>query len=167
MAGIVKRKALKLLPLISSIMLLGAGCTVKQNFIEDDWYLRSEFTFWEAKDNYKFRLTNKDHDSYPNIKTYVLVTEILADGNPYHIKIADKEWSYDKNCGYESPTQTSLGLDTWLALNCSYDFKNDYITPIKTPIKFKPLKTAKYQFLFEINTVTNETKVKVEIYKDN
>lgn len=109
-----------------------------------DMYLRSEFTWWEAKPEFKFsRVKNSTNKA--------IKAKIQADGSAYHIKIADKTWSKYRNCGYKNNVDRIIKLDKWLELECTYDFEKLNTTPIQKPFSLKPKKTGFYTFTLKMN----------------
>ncbi|MDU0112213.1 hypothetical protein RT723_04210 [Psychrosphaera aquimarina] len=134
-------KNMVLLILVSILM----ACSSKPKDMYSDLYLRSEFTWWEAKSEYKFKpiadTTNK-----------IVTTKIEADGNPYHIKVADKQWSKNKNCGYKKIEDRKVVLGKWLELDCTYDFEKLNSTPIQKPLELKPKETGYYTFILKMST---------------
>lgn len=130
------------------VAMILAACSSTNNG-DPNLYLRSEFTYWEAKEEYQFKQAssrNKDVESY-----FVVESEIVADGNPYHLKIADKSWSKNNNCGYRSVESKDVILGEWIELQCDYDFEKEYMTPIQRPLDFLPKDTGKYRFTLRIN----------------
>jgi hypothetical protein len=134
---------MKILVVLASVILLSSCKSIFQQDNASDMYLRSEFTWWEAKPEFKFSpikdSTNK-----------IIKTKIQADGNAYHIKIADKTWSKYRNCGYKNNADRIIKLDKWLELECTYDFEKLNTTPIQKPFSLKPNKTQVYTFTLKM-----------------
>lgn len=134
--------------LVMTIVSALVGCASRTDKVEiDDFYLRSQFTYWEAQDRYKFK-----HNQEQNI--LFLKTKIQADGNPYHLIVADKGWTATNNCGFRNPNDKTLKFNTWLLLECDYDHEKNATTPIQTPIEFTPLVTG--EFLFEVSLLNGK-----------
>ena len=127
--------------LVATIGCIGVtGCAVTKLNDEDNWYLRSEFTWWEANAQHRFESTSGGHE---------LVTTITSDGQPYHLKVADRMWSNGKNCGLNDSANTELRLNKWLQLNCgSSDNNVQSLMPLKGAITFRP-ERGKHQYKFE------------------
>ncbi len=138
--------------------ILLAGCMTTPKEQATGMYLRSEFTWWEARPNFEFiKLENG---------RVMMDANIVPDGKPYHLKIADKSWSADKNCGPGKHTNITVELGVWLDLNCHYDAKNDQVTPLKGAFIFKPPQPANYQF--EIKQTNGlPSQLKVTLVSDN
>lgn len=111
-----------------------------------DLYLRADFTYWEAKPEFKFK-RNKDTG------IQFLTADIKYDGNPYLLLVADKNWSENNNCGYKTGFTTELKPIEWTPLSCSYDYVKQSITPIQKPFKFDPKTSGR--FLFELKSDVN------------
>lgn len=125
---------------VTGLLSACAGPRVEKQ-MDDDWFLRADFTYWEANPAFAFS---------PNQDTSMmhLKNKVIYDGNPYQLVIADKGWSADKNCGYKSIQDRVIALNQWVNLQCHYD-KAMYIdTPIQRPFEFKPKHTGEY--LFEV-----------------
>ena len=137
--------------LISSVLLivLLAACANKKDkeFEMEEYYLRSQFTYWEAQDAFKFKYNEKQNLLF-------LVANIQADGNPYHLVVADKNWSESNNCGHRSAANKKLMFNQWLLLDCNYDRELNATTPIQKPIEFMPTYSGKY--LFEISLLNGK-----------
>jgi hypothetical protein len=144
---------MKLLVFIVMILVL-SGCSSTPKDKYSDLYLRSEFTWWEAKPEFKFKTIKDSIDKSVTAK-------IEADGNSYHIKVADNQWSQDKNCGYKNPEDRVIELNKWIELECSYDFDKLSSTPIQKPLEIKPSKTSFYTFTLKM-TVNGPSHIKVE-----
>lgn len=103
---------------------------------DTDWYLRSEFTWWEAKGQYKLR---------PQGEQALMVTEfdVAPDGTVFHLKIADRQWSKNRNCGMVEASENEIRLSTWYPLLCDYD--RDEMTPLYKAYHFYPAEKGRYQ----------------------
>jgi hypothetical protein len=150
MNGVVLMKILSMLVLV---ILLTSCKSMYQQDKYSDLYLRSEFTWWEAKPEFKF-VAIKDSTNK------VVRTKIEADGSAYHIKVADKIWSKYKNCGYKNNADRIIKLDKWLELECTYDFDKLNTTPIQKPFQIKPTKDAFYTFTLKMTT-TGPSHIKI------
>lgn len=130
------------------IFFLLTACASKPSDNYSDLYLRSEFTYWEAQKRFKFSSSNPD----AILANKVLIADVVADGNPYHLKVADKLWSKDKNCGFKLNGSSKLILNQWLELECHYDYNLLKTTPVVNPIKFEPRVSGKYKFELKMST---------------
>lgn len=120
-------------------LLLLLGCQSSPKDMYADMYLRSEFTWWEARPEFKFKTIQESTNKQVTAK-------IEADGNPYHLKIADRAWSQNKNCGYNNVKDKVVTLDSWIELSCTYNFEKLNATPIQKPFEFKPTVSGTYKF---------------------
>jgi hypothetical protein len=128
---------------VTGLLSACAGPRVAEQ-IDQGWYLRADFTYWEANPAFAFSLNQE-------ASIMQLKNKVIYDGNPYQLVIADKGWSADKNCGYNSAKDRVITLNQWVNLQCHYD-KATYIdTPIQRPFEFKPKHTGEY--LFEVKLV--------------
>lgn len=135
---------MKLAYLVLTVLVVtGCSTTPKDNY--ENLYLRSEFTWWEAKPEFKFNRIEDSTDKQ-------ITAKIEADGNPYHIKVADDAWSKDKNCGYKYKKDREMVLNKWLELECNYDFNKLNTTPIQKPFELKPVSTGEYKFKLRMTT---------------
>ncbi|MBU2883293.1 hypothetical protein KO525_14585 [Psychrosphaera sp. B3R10] len=127
--------------LLSSSMLI--SCTSKPKLTATNWYLKSEFTWWEARPEYMLHL---------NEEAGVLEVQftLRPDGQAYHLKLADKSWSVGKNCGSPQNNTSAIEIDTWYPVYC--DPQSDPITPLNGSYRFHPKDNAVY-------------KLKVRFYK--
>lgn len=143
---------MKVLFLIAvTLVLTSCSSTSKDKY--SDLYLRSEFTWWEAKPEFKFKTIKDSTDKS-------VMAKIEADGSAYHIKVADNQWSQDKNCGYKHSKDRVIALDKWIELECSYDFEKLNSTPIQKPLELKPIETSFYTFTLKM-TVNGPSHIKV------
>lgn len=140
-----------IISMVFIIMLTSCSSTPKDNY--SDLYLRSEFTWWETRPAFKFKTIKDSIDKS-------VTTKIEADGNAYHIKIADSQWSQDKNCGYKNKEDRVVVLNKWIELECSYDFEKLNSTPIQKPLELKPIETSFYTFTLKM-TVNGPSHIKV------
>ncbi|NVK23788.1 MAG: hypothetical protein HWE10_02565 [Gammaproteobacteria bacterium] len=139
---------LRLLALLLFNVLVLSACVSKIEKLEmDEYYLRSQFTFWEAQDAFKFRYNEEQDILY-------LKAKVQADGNPYHLIVADRAWTASNNCGYRNPKDKVLHFNQWLLLECNYDHELNATTPIQTPIEFEPKTTG--EFLFEVSLLNGK-----------
>lgn len=107
--------------------LPGSNAASDINF--DDMYLRGVFNWWEATPAYRL---NEGRTNW-----YVDV-ELIADGQPYDFKLADKLWTASQTCGGKYKGQpATLNQTTYLV--CGSDAEN---------IQFVPSTTDTYRFSF-------------------
>lgn len=100
----------------------------------DTLYLRGTFTWWDADE--RFRLIKI------NTHLYMASTELVADGQPYDFKIADKNWNPGYRCGYADKEKDEvLTLGSVSEANCD--------TPVDN-FKFTPEESTIYYFYFNI-----------------
>jgi len=138
----------KLLASILLVLLISACASKKEKEMEiEDFYLRSQFTYWEAQEAFKFKYNEEKNILF-------LIAKIQADGNPYHLVVADKSWSQDSNCGYRDNKNKTLGFNNWLLLDCVYDQEKHATTPIQRPIEFLPRESGRY--LFEVTLLNGK-----------
>lgn len=139
--------------LLLIIVTVLAACSSTPKDMYSDLYLRSEFTWWEAKPEFMFKTIEESTGK-------IVTTKIEADGNPYHIKVADMQWSKYKNCGYKNSEDRIVVLDKWIELDCTYDFEALNSTPIQKPLKLKPSQTGIYTFILKMTT-TGPSHIKI------
>lgn len=130
------------------------GCASSENDSYGSLYLRSEFTYWQATDLYKFKQNEEKNALY-------LRALIKADGNPYHFKIADKKWSQDRNCGYSSITNKKVKLNQWVELECNYNYSKESTMPITRALEFDPIVSGEFVFELAINKDGRASKIRV------
>ena len=106
---------MKLKSLFSTFLIAAtlSGCSSTKTFVDgldndkpsyDELYLRGSFTWWEADEAYKVVKFDES--------IYRVVVELVADGQPYDFKFADKAWSEGLSCGYKDKVS-----DEYLALD--------------------------------------------------
>lgn len=135
----------KLAMLITTLMLstfLLASCATKSKLTDTNWYLKSEFTWWEARPEYLLQL-NKEQD------VYQLAFSLTPDGEAYHLKIADKNWSIGKNCGAPKNKVNVVTLNKWFPVYC--DPQSDPITPLNNSYRFQPIDSSLYFIKVKFN----------------
>lgn len=150
---------MRFISVILSSLLLGACAqpkVVKQ--IDTEFYLRADFTYWEANPAFAFKVNEQAGVRY-------VKTRIIYDGNPYQFIIADKAWTADKNCGYAEVSSRVLTYNNWLELDCSYDADKNAITPIQRPFEFTPIGTGDYLFELKTNEQGTPTHLRVSAIK--
>lgn len=101
-----------------------------------DLYLRSEFTWWQALEENKLIVNEQSAH-------LELTFKVIVDGNPYHLKIADKNWSQNKNCGFISNQQKHITLGQWMPINCN--FNGDISEPLLGAFVLKPQVSGEYK----------------------
>lgn len=90
-------------------------------------YLIGNFTWWEADENY--RLTEQGKD------IYMADVELIADGQPYDFKFADKHWTPGYSCGNTLKNQGSpLSIGRVMLAECFEPKGNFQFTPAETGI---------------------------------
>ena len=138
--------------LLGLVSWLG-GCQLTNQARQEQWYMRSEITWWEARP--EFVLQHKEDTDLMTVPF-----TMIADGNSYHIKVTDKMMSKDKNCGRPANGVIRLQINTWQPLECQY--LGDDITPLAMAYQFIPLTGASY--LLEVRLVSgvpSELRVRV------
>ena len=141
-----------LLFVILTLVITACSSTSKDKY--SDLYLRSEFTWWEAKPEFRFETIKDSTDKS-------VTTKIVADGSAYHIKVADSQWSKDKNCGYKNSKDRAITLNKWIELECTYDFEKLNSTPIQQPLQLNPKNTGVYTFTLKMS-INGPSHIKVE-----
>lgn len=96
-------------------------------------YLRGNFSWFEANENFKLVAISNEE--------YAVVTELIADGQPYDFKVADAQWSMTLNCG-NSFKSYPVKLDKSYELVCASDSLN---------LQFTPSETGRYQFILDVS----------------
>ncbi|AWL10519.1 hypothetical protein HMF8227_00005 [Saliniradius amylolyticus] len=127
---------------ISSTIALAtllAGCSVTrdilpQQSVPEDLYLRGVFNWWEADEAYRLSASDK--------AIFSTTAELIADGQPYDFRFADKDWSPGANCGYENATDQSISLNQVVIADC--DSENNHF-------QFTPPKTDTYRFSIDFS----------------
>lgn len=80
-------------------LISGCSTTFVEQILDKDYeslYLRGVFTWWEADENYRLELVEGN--------LYKSSVKLIADGQPYDFKFADKNYTPGYDCG--SPTGT-------------------------------------------------------------
>ena len=126
------------------IVMLSACASTSKTSSDKALYLRADFTYWEAREEFKFKLNEESQIKY-------LTTNIKYDGNPYSFLIADKGWSENSNCGFTQTKFQRIKQAVWIPLNCSYDKEKNIATPILKPFKFNPKRNGKFQFEIKLD----------------
>lgn len=99
-------------------------------------YLRGSFSWWEADENYKVNETSEG--------VFSVVVELVADGQPYDFKFADKGWTNGLSCGYrDKDSDEVIILGKAVDVNC--------FTPVDNFI-FIPGESGKYIFTLDFNS---------------
>ncbi|MFC3122021.1 hypothetical protein [Agaribacter flavus] len=96
-------------------------------------YLRGVFNWWEAPDDYRL-LAIEEYK-------YRVTIELIADGQPYDFKVADKIWAHELNCGLKFGNQ-SVEINDDIDLYCASDSAN---------LQFTPDETAMYTFVLDVS----------------
>ena len=143
MAGIEANKLKSILIAAVSTFVLTAlrGCGSTGIAILDkdsnvDWsklYLRGVFTWWEAEESFRFKQVSTN--------LYVATANLVADGQPYDFKIADKDWTPGMSCGYLNKEQDEV-------ITLGTESKADCDTPVNN-FRFTPESSGEYLFYFK------------------
>lgn len=100
-------------------------------------YLRGVFTWWEADPQY---ILKKQGGS-----TYATTIELIADGQPYDFKFADKDWTPGSSCGYKSQYRDQkISLGEAVNADCNTTDEN---------FKFVPKETGRYEFSIDFTNI--------------
>lgn len=145
---------------ILAVSFILAAC-MRPNLIstkDSGIYLRADFTYWEARPEFKFKLNKEKAISY-------LKSDIKYDGQPYQFVVADRAWSSNKNCGYANKANRVLKYNTWLKLDCSYDADKNSVTPIQKPFEFLPKGSGSYLFELKLTETQIPTHIRVSAIK--
>jgi uncharacterized protein YceK len=140
-----------LLFIMLSAFLSGCSTTFVEQILEKDYqsfYLRGVFTWWEADENYRIQLVEG--------KLYKSTVKLIADGQPYDFKFADKTYAPGYDCG--SPKGTSGKV-----LITGKKARSDCETPGGN-FQFTPDETGSYDFFIDF---TEEESPTVYIQKMN
>lgn len=131
----------KRLLLASAVAALATGCassgsSVTGNAIEtrdlnEFIYLRGVFTWWDAEPEFKVKARSKN--------IYCANAELVADGEPYEFKFADKDWT--TNCGFLDEEDEVVQPGRRSKSNCQSAFNN---------FKFTPEETGNYAFCIDV-----------------
>ena len=122
---------------LMATMLLSAGCatTGGGNDLSNTMYLRGQFAWWDALDEYKVKKVSEG--------VYMSSVELTADGQPYEMKFGDAGWTSGTNCGYLSQEADQvLEFGKKSKANCSSVFEN---------FKFTPPATGTYNFFLDVS----------------
>lgn len=102
-----------------------------------DMYLRGVFTWWEADPQYQLTLKGGS--------TYATTIELIADGQPYDFKFADKNWTPGSSCGYKSQYRDqSITLGKTVYADCNTTDEN---------FRFVPKETGLYEFTINFSNI--------------
>ncbi|MBJ2137737.1 hypothetical protein JEU11_14850 [Paraglaciecola chathamensis] len=100
-------------------------------------YLRGVFTWWEADPQYL--LINQSGS------VYATTIELIADGQPYDFKFADKDWTPGSSCGYRSKFRDQdITLNEPVYADCNTTDEN---------FKFIPKETGRYTFSINFSNI--------------
>jgi len=101
-------------------------------------YLRGVFTWWEADEKYKVEQISST--------LYRANVELIADGQPYDFKFADKDWTPGTRCGFfNKASDEVLSEGKRAKANCDTPGDN---------FKFTPSTTGLYHFYFDVSEET-------------
>ncbi len=101
-----------------------------------DMYIRGTFSWWAAKP--EFRLTRLSSTLYKG------TVSLVADGESYDFKLADKDYNSGKNCGFASSKGQQLtSSGTPVLANCNVE--GNYF-------QFMPTKNGSYDFFFDVSS---------------
>ncbi|MDF2179735.1 hypothetical protein P2G88_15900 [Aliiglaciecola sp. CAU 1673] len=125
-----------LLPVVMAGLLsscaTGPGAPAKKQI--EALYLRGVFTWWEADERFLMQ---------PNkAGVYQTEAELIADGQPYDFRFADKAWSKGSNCGYANKQDEKIKLGIAVQADCDTANNN---------FKFTPKRTGVYQFTIDFS----------------
>lgn len=149
---------MKRIVLAALIALLSACASTSKMDNEKSLYLRADFTYWEAREEFKFKLNEENQIKY-------LTANIKYDGNPYSLLIADKGWSENSNCGFTEVKYQTIKQAVWIPLNCNYDKEKNLATPILKPFKFNPKRNGKFQFEIKLDALGSPEYLRVSEIK--
>lgn len=128
-----------LLVILGSVIFLSSCVSTKNVFTTSkthNWealYLRGVFTWWEAEEQYRVHKVEED--------LYRVSVELVADGQPYDFKFADRHWSPGLRCGYANKDQDqTLRLGLAVKANCDTQVNN---------FKFTPGQSGEFHFYFD------------------
>lgn len=129
----------KRLAIVSLVLLLNACSTIdtSQQLPTPNYqelYLRGVFNWWEAEEKYKV-VKVKDG-------LFRSQVELIADGEPYDFRFADKDWTPGLTCGTRSNGGQLIRLGRRLVADCFEGLNN---------FKFYPDKTGVYEFFIDFN----------------
>ena len=135
---------------VATLLLLSACTTtttdIKQQSESFDYstlFLRGSFSWWEADDKYKV-ISHGD-------SVYKVTVELVADGQPYDFKFADKDWTIGLSCGYKNQSDDeNIQLNKSVSVNCH--------TPVNNFI-FKPIVSGKYLFSIDFSNKNSPTLI--------
>ena len=143
---------------LMTLLLLTSSCASHKNNEATGFFLRSEFSWWEAKRVYEFKVTSENRAE--------VNVELQNDGNPYHLKVADKAWSSGKNCGVYNGKSNSIKLGEVTQLTCPILSKEEMLMPLAGAIKFTPTINTKYKFIIYMQN-NKPVSLNIELAKPN
>lgn len=127
--------------LVTAVAVLSAGCAssgsqankhaIETRDLSEFIYLRAVFTWWDAEPEFKVKARSKN--------VYCANAELVADGEPYEFKFADKEWT--TNCGFLAKEDEVIQPGKRSKSNCQSAFNN---------FKFTPKETGNYAFCIDV-----------------
>lgn len=134
-------KGFRLLPAILVLLLSACSSTKTVSNIEhvvttEAMYLRGVFNWWEIDERY--RLVES------KLKVYSTTVNLIADGQPYDFKIADKNWTPGLSCG-ALPGKGQVSLDSKINAFCDANSEN---------FKFTPEETGVFRFILDFSHLT-------------
>ena len=121
-----------------AFVLSGCATTVVEEIPPRDYsnmYIIANFTWWEADENYRLLPVQEG--------LYAAKAKLIADGQPYDFKFADKNWTPGYSCG--SP----YGSES-LTLALAEKVEADCFNP-RGNFKFTPEQTGTYQFFIDFS----------------
>ncbi|OZG75315.1 hypothetical protein BTA51_02720 [Hahella sp. CCB-MM4] len=128
------KKHLMVSALAATLIFTGCATTGKRD-LSQSVYLRGQFAWWDALDEYKVKRVSSD--------VYMASAELTADGQPYEMKFGDAGWTSGTNCGYLSQAEDQvLEFGKKSKANCSSVFEN---------FKFTPPETGTYNFYLDVS----------------
>lgn len=147
-----------LFALLTAFILLACAQPKVKKAGDTTLYLRADFTYWEANPAFAFATSEQAEIQF-------LTADIVYDGNPYRLVVADKAWSANKNCGYANSANRVLSYGQWFELGCYYNAEKNSITPIQKPLEFTPLGSGKYLFELKLDAQGAPTHIRVSAIK--
>ena len=122
----------KIVASLSSLFLLGGCATTFELPIQqvnyDGLFLRGVFTWWEADENFRVEKVSET--------LYKASAKLIADGQPYDFKFADRDWSPGLACGPANFDGASIDikLDDREVAECDNPKANFKFTPDETGV---------------------------------
>ncbi|GAA0860023.1 hypothetical protein GCM10009114_35660 [Aliiglaciecola litoralis] len=125
-------------------LLSGCSTTFVEQILEKDYesfYLRGVFTWWEADENYRLELVEG--------KLFKASVKLIADGQPYDFKFADKNYTPGYDCGSPIGTEGKVLMTGTRALSSCENPGGNF--------QFTPEETGKYDFFIDFSNEESPT----------